>query len=96
VTALIGVWKVVPLAASPISVQTIDLPDGPDSAQNHCVGELALGVPAVQVGAVVPVHVTLAQVGDMFNTTEPFPGVLETEYVPASVHWAAAPVPGEP
>jgi hypothetical protein len=62
--AEIGVWKVVPLAASPISVQSSVLPAGPDNAQNNCTGDPGAADPdGAQLGAVVPVQVYRLRLG---------------------------------
>jgi hypothetical protein len=70
--AEIGVWKVVPLAASPISVQSSVLPAGPDNAQNNSTGDPELAVPVgAQLGAMVPVQVTVWQLLVRLIVTNP-------------------------
>ena len=71
--AEIGVWKVVPLAASPISVQSSALPDGPDNAQNNWTGDPALAVPeGTQLGtAATRVQVTVLQLLVRLIVTNP-------------------------
>ena len=62
----------VPLAASPISVQSSDLPDGPDNAQNSSTGDPGLAAPvASQLGTVVPVQVTVLQLLVRLIVTNP-------------------------
>jgi len=63
---------VVPLAASPISVQSSDLPDGPDSAQKSSTGDPGLATPVgAQLGTVVPVQVTVLQLLVKLSVTNP-------------------------
>jgi hypothetical protein len=58
----------VPLAASPISVQSSDLPEGPDNAQNNW----GLAEPlTAQLGTVVPVQVTVLQLLVILIVTNP-------------------------
>ena len=62
----------VPLAASPISVQSSDLPDGPDNAQNNWTGDPGLAEPeGAQLGVVVPLQVTVLQLLVMLIVTNP-------------------------
>ena len=67
-----GVWKVVPLAASPISVQSSVLPAGPDKAQNNCTGDPGAAEPVgAQLGVVVPVQVIVWQLLVRLIVTNP-------------------------
>jgi hypothetical protein len=90
----------VPLAASPISVQSSDLPDGPDNAQNNWTGDPGLAEPlTAQLGTVVPVQVTVLQLLVRLIVTNPpaVPtGALPTVYEPRREQLDAAPVPGAP
>jgi hypothetical protein len=70
--AEIGVWKVVPLAASPIDVQSRVLPATPDNAQNNSTGDPGLAVPdGAHAGVVVPVQVTVLQLLVRWIVTNP-------------------------
>ena len=63
----------MPLAASPISVQSIDLPEGPDSAQNNCTGDPGLADPlAAQLGTTLPLQVTVLQLLVRLIVTNPW------------------------